>query len=158
MHGAPLFAALVLFGSMGGSGCGDDDVGLAPVFPADYEDTYTEVRDCRQSGDHDLNVVRVLADPIALAAYADRTQPFPIGATVIKEEYAFGDVDCTGPITQWTVMQKLEVGTAPDMLDWRWQRVDASRNVIEEDTPRCWGCHTTCGVPPDGHDGTCTVP
>ena len=141
------------------AGCGDDTMpGPDPVFPADYDMTYTEVRDCRQSGDHDLNIVRVLADPTALAAYEDRSEPFPEGAVVIKEEYEFGDIDCTGPIKQWTAMEKLPVGSAPDMLDWRWQRVDADGIVVAEDTPRCAGCHSVCGMPPDGYDGTCTVP
>lgn len=142
-----------------GAACGDDAMNAPDaVFPADYGDTYTEVRDCRQSGDHDLNVVRVLADPAALAAYADRTEPFPEGAVVIKEEYEFGDIDCTGPIIQWTAMEKLPVDSAPDMLDWRWQKVDADGVVVQQDGPRCAACHQGCGVPPDGYDGTCTVP
>lgn len=138
-------------------GCGDDDTGPA-LFPMDYAATYTEVRNCRQSGDHDLNTVRVLADPIAMAAYSDRSVPFPEGATVLKEEYDFGDTTCTGPIKQFTVMQKLPVGSAPDLLDWHWQRVDADFVVVGDNTPRCPACHQSCGVPPDGYDGTCTVP
>lgn len=137
--------------------CGDDTPMSTPVFPSDYATTYTEVRDCRQSGDHDLNVVRVLADPAALAAYSDRTEPFPEGAVVLKEEYEFGDVDCTGPITQWTVMEKLAVGADPANLDWFWQRVDGDGTVLDENLPRCAACHQAC-VPPDGYDGTCTVP
>lgn len=141
-------------------GCpGDDTMGHAlPLLPEDYAATYTEVRDCRQSGDHDLHVVRVLADPVALAAYADRTEPFPPGAIVVKEEYGFGDTDCTGSIEQWTVMEKLEVGADPENLDWLWQTIDTDRTVKNENEARCAGCHTSCGVPPDGYDGTCTVP
>ena len=134
-----------------------EDMPPEPVFPADYASTYTEVRDCRQSGDHDLNVVRVLADPVALAAYSDRMEPFPEGATVIKEEYDFGDADCAGPIKQWTVMQKLAEGSDPSNLDWYWERVDADRAVVEEQPPRCAACHQGC-APPEGYDGTCTVP
>jgi hypothetical protein len=138
--------------------CSDDMSMMSdPAFPTDYASTYTEVRDCRQSGDHDLNMVRVLADPTALAAYSDRTEPFPEGALVLKEEYEFGDADCAGPIKQWTVMEKLAVGSDPDNLDWFWQRVDGDRTVLEEQTPRCAACHQAC-VPPDGYDGTCTVP
>ena len=142
-----------------GSSCEDDPpMGPEPVLPEDYAATYTEVRDCRQSGDHDLRVVRVLADPVALAAYADRSAPFPPGAIVVKEEYEFGDTACEGSIEQWTVMEKLEVGSDPDMLDWRWQTIDTDRRVANENEPRCAGCHAGCGVPPDGYDGTCTVP
>jgi len=137
-------------------GCGDD----APpsILPVDYRATYTEVRNCRQSGDHDLHMVRVLADPAAIAAYSDRTTAFPEGATVMKEEYEFGDSDCTGPIEQFTVMQKLLFGADPANLDWHWQRIDTGFNVVAENDPRCAACHVRCGVPPDGYDGTCTLP
>jgi hypothetical protein len=151
-------ACLVLGTSIALGGCPDPVVEPAPLFAADYADTFVEVRDCRQSGDHDLHVVRVLADPVALDAYSVRDRPFPVGAMVLKEEYEFGDIDCTGPVVEWTVMEKLEVGSDPDNLDWFWQTVDADRTVLDENMPRCAGCHMACGVPPDGHDGTCTLP
>ena len=135
-------------------GCGDDP---EPMFPEDYASTYVEVRDCRQSGDHDLNQVRILADPAALGPYTDRVDPFPEGAVVLKEEYEFGDVDCSGPIRQWTVMTKLPTGSDPDNLDWFWERVDSDRRVVDEQSPRCAGCHDDC-EPPEGYDFTCTVP
>lgn len=140
-----------------GAGC-SDDTPREPVFPADYAATYMEVRDCRQSGDHDLNMVRVVADPAAIATYMDRAGPFPEGAIVIKEEYEFGDMTCAGSIRQWTVMQKLSPGADPDLLDWYWERVDSERRVVEANPTRCASCHRGCGIPPDGHDGTCTVP
>ena len=77
---------------------------------------------------------------------------------VLKAEYDFGDLTCEGPIKQWTVMQKLAPESSPDTLDWSWQQVDADRVVVDEDPPRCIGCHTGCGVAPDGYDGTCAVP
>lgn len=140
------------------SACADDDGGVQPVFPADYETTYTEVRDCRTSGDHDLNHIRVLADQAALGPYLDHDAPFPEGSVIIKEEYDFGDNDCTGDIKQWTVMQRLPNGTSTETLDWYWQRVDASRNVLGENTPRCWGCHSLCTPDVGGYDFTCTLP
>ncbi|MEQ9500086.1 MAG: cytochrome P460 family protein [Deltaproteobacteria bacterium] len=137
----------------------EDDDGPAPDFPADYAASYVEVRDCRTSGDHDLNYVRMLADPVALSPYENRDAPFPVGAVVIKEEYDFTDTDCSGAIKQWTVMTRLADGTAPAALDWRWQRVDADRNVVGVDTPRCYGCHTGCGVESEGgYEGTCAHP
>lgn len=139
--------------------CADDDGGPpGPAFPDDYLATYTEVRDCRQSGEHDLNRIRVLAGPEALDAYVNRDQPFPVGSVVLKEEFDFADADCTGPIKQWTVMQKLATDSAPDELDWYWQRVDPERNVLGENTPRCWGCHALCTPDMGGYDFTCTVP
>lgn len=141
-----------------GDDAGDDDAGAEPLFPEDYEASYTEVRDCRGSGDHDLHNIRILVDPTALAPYDDRQQPFPVGAVVIKEEYDFGDLDCSGALEQWTVMQKLEPDSSPQTLDWAWQRVDAERRVVGEDSDRCISCHQGCGRPPDGHDWTCSIP
>ena len=141
------------------SGCpGGDEPDIEPLFPADYDVTYALVRNCRGSGDHDLNNIRILVDPAARTPYEGRTEPFPIGAVVLKEEYDFGDPTCEGELVQWTVMQRLETGSSPDTLDWAWQRVDVDRVVVEEDPPRCIGCHTGCGVPPDGYDGTCAIP
>lgn len=129
-----------------------------PLIPEDYRDTYTEVRDCRQSGDHDLNMVRVLADPAALAPYQDRAEPFPVGATIVKEQYDFGDSDCSGPIVRWTIMQRLEDGSAPADLDWAWEALDADFHVEQDaDLIGCPECHMGCD-PPGGYMGTCTEP
>lgn len=126
-----------------------------PVFPADYRATYTEVRNCRQSSDHDLHRIRVMAAPDALEPYTTRASAFPVGAVVLKEEFDFADTDCSGDIIEWTVMQK----TADSAhLGWHWQDVRPGRDVSTENLPRCINCHTTCGVAPDGYDGTCTVP
>src|SRR5690606_26741642 len=137
---------------------GNDDAGVEPDFPADYAGSYVEVRDCRGSGDHDLNTIRILASPTALAPYQDRVDPFPVGSIVLKEEYDFGDITCSGPIKQWTVMRRLETGSSPDTLDWAWQRVDADRNVLDRDKPACIGCHQGCGIEPDGYEWTCAMP
>jgi hypothetical protein len=157
--------ALVLLGSVAlacagdgnSNGDGSDAETIAPLFPASYLDTYTEVRDCRESGDHDLNMVRILASKKALTPYQERMDPFPVGAVVLKEEYEFGD-PCEGPIKQWTVMKKLEDGSSKDTLDWSWQRVDADRKVVDSNPSRCISCHQGCGIPPDGYEGTCAMP
>ena len=137
--------------------CGADVPPGVPLFPADYRDTYVEVRDCRQSADHDLDMIRVLADPLAAAPYMARDAPIPEGAILVKEEYDFGDFDCTGPIVKFAAMRRLAPGSDPDMLDWEWQRLDAARRVVVEDAPRCVGCHTGC-EPPDAYEFTCAVP
>lgn len=139
-------------------GNGGDDGGADVFFPEDYLATYTEVRNCRQSGDHDLNNIRILADPIGLSSYQNRDQNFPEGSVILKEEFDFEDRDCTGPIKQWTVMRRLADGTNPTTLDWDWQRLDPERQITGDNVPACYGCHTGCGVPPDGFDGTCAVP
>ncbi|HUH03211.1 MAG TPA: cytochrome P460 family protein [Kofleriaceae bacterium] len=135
--------------------CGDD--GSEPLFPEDYATIFTEVRDCRPSSDHDLNNIRVLANAAAAGPYVDRDAPIPEGALLLKEEFDFGDIDCTGEIKQWTVMQRRAPGSSSNTLDWGWQRVDWNRNVVTEDEPRCIGCHQGC-VAPSGYEFTCTVP
>jgi len=139
--------------------CGDDgDDGELAAFPADYAATYEQVRNCRFSLEHGLIRIRVVASPDALAPYNGRAAPFPTGAIVLKEEYAERDRDCAGPIIAFTVMQKLDVGSSPEMLDWTWQEANGDRRLLDADVPRCVQCHTGCGKPPDGFDGTCAVP
>jgi len=153
-----VIVAGVLLAACPGDDGDDGDDGVPPAFPEDYEDDYVEVRDCRGSGDHDLNNIRILVDPSALPAYEGRMEAFPLGAVVLKEEYDFGDLTCSGELKQWTVMTKLEEGSAPETLGWAWQRVDASRRVVDEDGSRCISCHQGCGLAPDGYDWTCSIP
>ena len=149
-----LAVAAVLGASCSGS---EEDSGPEPVFPASYAASFSEVRDCRSSTEHDFMRVRVLADPAATGPYQGRDADFPVGSVVLKEEYDFADTSCSGDVVRWTVMQRLADGSAPETLDWYWQDVDASRRVISENASRCIGCHTGCGVPPEGYLGTCTV-
>ena len=150
-----LALASVLAAACGGGG---DDGVETTLFPADYASTYTEVRDCRKSADHDLNNIRIVADPTALASYQERTEDFPDGSIVIKEEYDFADNDCSGEIIQWTVMVKGGADSSSDTLGWHWQQVNGSRNVDTENEFRCINCHTECGDAPGGFDGTCAEP
>jgi Cytochrome P460 len=163
---AGLLGAAACGGDGGGGDDGDDtgddggdDGGGAietELFPADYADTFTEVRDCRMSIEH-ATTIRVLAAPDAVSPYENRDEAFPEGAVVLKEEYEYGS-DCTGPIQLWTVMKRAPEGTADATLGWIWEEVDADRNVVETDGPTCVGCHESCGVPPDGYEATCAVP
>lgn len=136
--------------------CGDEPAPEQPLFPADYASSYVEVRDCRASTDHDLTRVRVLAAPDTAEAYMARDQPFEPGALVLKAEYAYDDMACAGDIESWTVMRRLAEGSSPETLDWEWQDVDADRRVVSTNDSRCIGCHTSCGIPPGGFQGTCT--
>jgi hypothetical protein len=152
-----LLAFTALAVGLTAASCSDDPDGPAPLFPSDYLSTYTQVRDCRNSSDHNLNRVRVLTGPGATAPYLGRDAEFPEGSIVLKEEHDFADSDCTGEVKRWTVMARLTTGSSPGTLDWYWQDVDAERKVTSENEPSCIGCHTSCGVPPDGYEGTCTV-
>jgi hypothetical protein len=123
-----------------------------PSFPADYAKSYVQVRNCRPSAEHDSHNIRILASPSAVAPYRDRDAGFPSGAVVLKEERDFGDVDCSGPILQWTVMS-----LQPD-AGWHWQSVSPERRVLTTNAAKCVDCHSRCGQPPDGFEGTCAVP
>lgn len=133
-------------------GCGGDPRAPA-IFPSDYARTHQEVRDCRFSLDHDLMRIRVLASPDAVMPYLDQT-PFPTGATLIKEQFDEADETCSGPVVGVTAMQKLDVGSSPDTIEWLWQEVGPDLLEQERNADRCIRCHTRCG----GFDGTCTMP
>ena len=153
----PAALALLAAGLLAGllAACGDE--AEPALFPEDYAATYQEVRDCRFSLEHDLTRMRVLAAPDAMAMYQARTAPFPAGAVVIKPQYNSTDMTCS-EILYFTVMQKLEPGSSPDTLDWAWQKVGPDMKPMETDVQRCIACHTGCGKPPEGHDGTCAAP
>jgi hypothetical protein len=129
-----------------------------PLLPANFADTYKQVRPCRNSTDHNLDNVTVLADPTAYGPYTTRTAPFPVGAVVVKQEHLMEDQDCTEAIVQWTVMVKLADGSSPATNDWTWQNIAFDRTVQTQNDMRCISCHAECGVPPNGYLGTCSSP
>ncbi len=154
----PAFWILVGVSVLLAAACsGEQEPTLVPLFPADYAASYVEVRECRVSSEHEITPVRVLAEPAAAAAYMGRSADFAEGTILIKEEYDFADRSCTGPIIQFTVMQREAPGSATDQLGWRWQKVSDTRRVISENEARCANCHRTCGNPPEGYQGTCSV-
>ena len=146
-----IFAAICILAS-----CGTDDNEPA-LFAANYAATYTQVRNCRRSLDHDLTFIRVLASADAFDAYSTRMSEFPPGSVVLKEQYSNSDMACAGEIETFTVMKKLPPGSSPATLDWEWQETDGDRKVVETNGTNCIRCHTPC-VAPDGYDRTCTVP
>lgn len=137
-----------------------------PIWPDDWQDTFTQVRPCRRSIDHDLVYVTIHANEIGAPSYQNRDAPFPEGSTVLKVEYA--DEGCT-ELKGYTVMQRREAGYDDAGGDWHWQRADASRVVsldgkssqpaADPPTPvdRCVKCHEGCGKPPEGFDWTCSA-
>lgn len=138
--------------------CGSDGKDTTDLFPESYASSYSMVRECRRSGDHDLNYVTVWADPTSASTYTGRDKDFPVGSVVVKAEYEFGDETCAGDIQFWTVMVKLPAGSSTSTLDWHWQKVLADRTIDTDDEPRCISCHTSCGKPPEGYQGTCSAP
>ena len=116
--------------------------GVDPIFPADYRDTFVEVRDCRLSIEHGGVSIRVLANPIAAEPYLRDQNPLPEGSIVIKEEYAGADCRRDADLVRWRAMRKEAPGFDPEDGDWHWQWVDApSRRVRFDDKETCIGCH-----------------
>lgn len=151
MHRTLAFAALVA----GVGGCNGESPPPPPIFPADYAETFQEVRDCRLSADHDLSFVRVYADPVALESYTTRAAPFPAGSLLVKEEH--GDETCTD-VLGFTAMFREDPGWDPEGGDWHWQKLDADRAVTQDGKlQRCSSCHGLCEAP-DGFDWTCAAP
>lgn len=145
-------SVLVIFAACG------SDTSTPAEFPLDYAATYTEVRDCRLSVDHDMENVRVVASPSALVPYMNRTDPFPLGAVLLKEQYDRLDTSCKGPVLDYSVMLRVTSGNGPELMDWDWQHVSSDRAVLSEDIGRCTRCHMNCAVQGVGYAGTCEEP
>ena len=147
---ASLYACLFI------AGCAsemDDDP--QAVFPEDFEDRYVEMRTCRHSHEHELRFIRVFASETAQTPYATLSAevPYPPGAILVKAEY--DDPSCETTLG-FTVMQKLDAGENPDGGDWRWQKLDADRTLLQNGAPvRCVSCHAQHCAPPHGYDLSC---
>jgi hypothetical protein len=115
---------------------------LEPIFPADYRDTFVEVRDCRNSVEHGSVSIRVLVNPESAAAYQRNENPLPVGTIVVKEEFDAPDCSNDADLVRWRPMRKEAPGFDPDDGDWAWQWVDApARSVRFNDKASCIGCH-----------------
>ncbi len=124
-----------------------------PIFPADYRESYVEVRDCRFSTEHGGVSIRVLVNEIGAAAYLANADPMPVGSVVIKEEFS-GPAWDDGDIARWRLMRKEEAGFDPPDGDWAWQWVEPDRSVLLNDKQTCIGCHNVPSC--DVRDKMCT--
>lgn len=131
-----------------------------PIFPEDVAE-WKEGRPCAFTHEHDLRYIRVVTDEAADVPYQalDAAYPYPVGATLVKLEY--DDEACTELIA-YTAMQKQPAGYSEAGADWRWQRLDADRNVLEDgEISSCITCHQhhctwpICGYEACGFDLTC---
>lgn len=131
--------------------------GPEPVFPENYRETFTEVRNCRFSVEHGGFTIRVLANDIALQDYLNDAAQLPVGSIILKEEYGGPDCDDDTVLQQWRVMLKEAPGFDPNAGDWHWQRVLADgRQVVEDNKASCISCHS---VPECfERDYQCTLP
>jgi hypothetical protein len=128
------------------------------LMPADYRQRFVEVRDCRNSIDHDLNHILIRTDRDTAPLYRTGPFPLPVGTLVVKEEY--GDAICA-ELTGYTLMRKEAPGYDPRFGDWHWQRLDARGRVLadgkgEGATLRCASCHASAAC--RTRDFTCAEP
>jgi hypothetical protein len=127
----------------------------AAIFPLDFEAHYAEMRSCRHSHEHELRFIRVFASESAATPYATLSAeaPYPPGAILVKAEYDDGLCE---EVLGFTAMQKLVEGENPDGGDWRWQKLDADLELLEDGAPlRCVSCHAQHCAPPHGFDLSC---
>lgn len=128
--------------------CDDEPAGPEPVFSADWATAYVQVRDCRLSIEHELDHMRVLADPASAARYRrcvtpelPCNEPFPAGAVIVKAQYR--DADCTD-LRRITAVRR-EPEAPAEAGGWRWQAAGADGAVTEDGSLRsCVGCHRGC--------------
>ena len=133
---------------------------IAPIFPADYRDTFSVVRDCRLGIEHGGVMIRVFANAVAAEPYRKLQNPLPVGSVVVKEE--FDGVDCANDadLMGWSAMRKQSPGFDPDDGDWEWQRVQAPSRHVTCNTKGCPGfvcitCHRAAEC--KARDYMCTV-
>jgi hypothetical protein len=120
-----------------------------PLFAADFEQTFVEVRGCRPSIEHDLEYVRLLVHPDAVDTYRRCVVPsspcspsdgFTDGALLVKAQYL--NPQCTD-LLRWTAVQKDSSSSTGG--GWRWQEVSADRQVTQDGAPSaCTSCHAKC--------------
>lgn len=149
-----LVAAIALIGATAGCGGDTTDPGSTEAaFPADYLASFTQVRDCRFSVEHDGVFITVHANDVANDAYVNGVYPLPEGSMLVKTLY--DDPECS-QLAGYAVMVKMQDGYESGAGDWYWESVDAGRSVEQGGRLQsCLSCHVGCT---DGRDFTCTDP
>lgn len=145
----PLSLALTIATAVTALACDPDDGGPAPIYPADWATSFTKVRDCRQTPEHDLNHVTLHVDPASVALWqqcvvydSTCTERFAEGATFIKAEYS--DSACTDLVLVSAAKKSSDAAFA-DVGGWHWQEVQADGRVAEDGAvERCARCHESC--------------
>jgi hypothetical protein len=147
----------------GGNGNGLSWFDRDSVFPEAFEDTYLRIDDCKVSS-HGGDYVVTWLNEVGLstwAAYREQlaggqvlpegeTVVFPPGTILVKAQYS--DANCYD-LRQYTAIEKLAEGSAPEQLDWTWQKMSPS--AFETGNPAgCVACHD----PWETTDYVATVP
>ena len=140
-------------GGEDGDGNGNGDL-IEPIFPANYRETFTEVRDCRGSTSHPPGTIRVCVNEVGLEAYLADANPLPVGTILVKETFEGLTCDNDEELALWSALRKEEPGFDEEDSDWHWQDVQPDRSVLIDTKARCIGCHRAC----TDRDYMCTLP
>jgi len=153
------WSALVLLAAL--VGCDPDDpTPVEPLYPSDWTTSFTQVRGCRSSPDHDLEYVTLWIDPASQAKFdacvkpgATCTGEFDAGAVFLKPQYA--DQACTDLVRISAAKKEAGFETVGG---WHWQEVLYSgkqAKVNEDGALRdCYGCHASSACE-DAFDTRC---
>lgn len=142
--------------AIGCPGTADPPVEGDVIFPANYRDTFTMVRDCRNSVEHGATI-RVWVNDLGVAGYLADAGTLPEGTIVVKEEFAGGGCDNDEDLQFWSVMRKEPAGFDPGANDWRFQETASpDRRITLDDKSTCISCHTAEECIP--RDLMCTLP
>ena len=130
--------------------CADDppEPSRDAVFPADYRESFVQLRTCRQSIEHDLEFVELWVSPDHAALFDDCVSPalpcdapLPAGVVVIKPQFL--DAGCSTPI-RTAAAQRLHGEDLGDGAAWLWQEVDPDGRSTGNDGTACIACHQHC--------------
>ena len=122
-------------------GCFQDGANTkSEILPLDYQTSYSLKRGCipDTAQSHGTGYTLVRANDIAVNAVGF---PFPEGSVLVSERHQ--DPSCSS-LAEIRVMAKQAAGYAPDMGDWRWQRVNSIQRVLEDGKlSACASCHNS---------------
>lgn len=126
-----------------GNPCGGNPCGGSAQQAADFSDwqSFTKMSNARSfSKSHSKAWVEVYADSSAESAFRARQGPYPVGARIVKAQYA---AESGGAIKALTVMQKMEAGYDPDNGDWYYGVYDPSgaKAMKHGKIGMCINCH-----------------
>jgi hypothetical protein len=152
--------SLFVWSAVAALGCAEDSPPeTTAIFPPDFTERFTELRDCRQSIEHELEYVKLFVPPDQVALLERCVQPdspcadpLPTGTLLIKPQYL--DAACTQllRITAAARVADLPLG---DPNAWRWQTVSPAGVVLQDGQPDgCVRCHSACSP---GFDSRCVM-
>jgi hypothetical protein len=118
-----------------------DNAKTSQILPQDYKSSYVLARSCRYSTSHTRFIKVLTNNRETNEAYLAGNCLLALNSLVLAEEY--DKADCAS-VTGYTLMYK-ESGYDPDHNDWRWQKMDDQRSLLEDGhVQSCIDCHQQC--------------